>query len=87
MGLYLTKRYLQLSVVVAHALQEAVVLPGLVCLETQISFQGLLLAFQTLRRQRHITFVSVTFQNISLMFAVWSAYWFYFCLEKSAFGL
>lgn len=65
MGLYLTKRYLQLSVVVAHGLQEAVILPGLVCLETQISFQGLLLAFQTLRQQRHITFVSVTFKTFS----------------------
>lgn len=52
-GLYSTKMYLQLSVVVAHGLQEAVVLPGLVGLETQVSFQGLLLAFQTLQQQRH----------------------------------
>lgn len=58
MGLYLVKPHLQLSVVVAHGLQEAVILPGLVCLETQISFQGLLLPFQALRQQTHHIHVS-----------------------------
>lgn len=43
--------YLQLPVVLPDGLQEAVILPSLVCFEAQISLQRLLLALQALRPQ------------------------------------